>query len=128
MKKTRLLGIWMDNASAHAMTYVNDSVITEVVDSEFTSQDRESTLTRSENVMHNKEQQRQGSYYKRLGELIKDYQKVVLFGPTNAKNELANLLKEDHHFDAIEIEVKSADKMSEHQMHTFVKDYFDSEK
>ncbi len=125
MKKTRLLGVWMDHSSAHAMTYVNDSIISEVIESAFTSQDREETLNRNENVMHNKEQQQQGSYYKRIGEVIKNYEKVVVFGPTTAKNELANFLKEDHHFDAIEIEVKPADKMSEHQMHTFVKGYFD---
>ena len=61
-------------------------------------------------------------YYGKMGEIIKNYQKVVVFGPTNAKSELTNLLKEDHHFDEIEIEVKSADKMTEHQMHAFVKD------
>lgn len=125
MKKTRLLGIWMDHSTAHAMTYANGSIITEGIDSEFTSQDREETLNRSENVMHNKEQQQQGSYYKQIGEVIKNYEKVVIFGPTTAKSELANFLKEDHHFDAIEIEVKPADKMNEHQMHTFVKNYFD---
>jgi len=128
MKKTRLLGIWMDNASAHTMTYVNDSIITEVIHSAFTSQEREESLNKSENLMHNKEQQQQGSYYKRLGDIIKNYQKVLIFGPTNAKSELANVLKEDHHFDEIEIEVKSADKMTEHQMHAFVKDYFNPEK
>lgn len=115
----------MDHSTAHAMTYANGSIITEGIDSEFTSQDREETLNRNENVMHNKEQQQQGSYYKRIGEVIKNYEKVVIFGPTTAKSELANFLKEDHHFDAIEIEVKPADKMNEHQMHTFVKNYFD---
>ncbi len=124
MKKTRLLGVWMDHSSAHAMTYVNDSIITETIDSAFTHQEKEATLSKSENMMHNKEQQQQGSYYKRVGEVIKNYEKVVIFGPTTAKNELANFLKEDHHFDEIEIEVKPADKMNEHEMQTFVKDYF----
>ena len=72
MKKTRLLGVWMDHSSAHAMTYVNDSIITEVIDSAFTSQDREEAMNRSENVAHNKEQQQQGSYYTRVGDVIKN--------------------------------------------------------
>ncbi|MEO6037756.1 MAG: hypothetical protein ABIQ93_05025, partial [Saprospiraceae bacterium] len=76
--------------------------------------------------MHNKEQQQQGSYYKRIGEVIKNYEKVLLFGPTEAKSELANLLKDDRHFDDIEIEVKSSDKMTAHQMEAFVKTYFQS--
>ncbi len=127
MKKTTLLGVWMDHSNAYAMTYVNDSIISEDINSTFSSQDREAAMSRSENVAHNKEQQQQGSYYKRIGEVIKNYEKVVIFGPTDAKNELANILKEDHHFDAIEIEVKSADKMNEHEMQTFVKNYFKSE-
>jgi len=77
-------------------------------------------------VMHNKEQQQQGAYYKQIAETIKNYEKVVIFGPTDAKSQLANLLKDDHHFDAIEIEVKPADKMNKQQMQDFVKEYFQS--
>ena len=120
------MGIWLDHATAHAMTYADDSIITETIHSDFTHQEKEEVLGRSEQTMHNKEQQLTGSYYKRIGDVIKNYEKVLLFGPTNAKNELANQLKEDHHFDEIEIELKSADKMNEHQMEAFVRDYFDA--
>lgn len=128
MKKTRLLGIWMDHSSAHAMTLANGSVITEIIDSNFSSDEREATMNRSENIMHNKEQQKHGTFYKRIGEVIKHYEQVVIFGPTNAKSELANMLKEDHHFDAIEIEVKSADKMNAREMEIFVREYFAEKK
>ena len=114
----------MDHSHAHAMTLANGTIITETIASAFTTDEKEATLSKSENIMHNKEQQQTGSYYKRIGDVIKHYEQVVIFGPTNAKNELANLLKEDHHFDNIEIELKPSDKMSDHQMQTFVKDYF----
>ena len=107
------------------MTYANDSTITETIHSDFTHQQKEEVLARSEQMMHNKEQQLTGSYYKRIGEVIKNYEKVLLFGPTDAKNELNNLLKEDRHFDQIEIELKPADKMTPHEMETFVRAYFD---
>jgi hypothetical protein len=55
---------------------------------------------------------------------MKDYDEVILFGPTDAKSELYNLLKNDHHFDKIRIEVKPADKMTENQQQAFVKKYF----
>jgi len=55
---------------------------------------------------------------------MKDYDEVLLFGPTNAKNELVNILKVDHHFDEIKIEVKPADKMTENQQLAFVKEHF----
>jgi hypothetical protein len=49
-----------------------------------------------------------------------------LFGPTNAKTELINKLKEDHHFDEVKIEVKSADKMTENQQQAFVLEHFNT--
>ena len=124
IKPTQYLGIWMDNSSAYLMEYTRDSIETETVESTFTHQEREESLSRSENVMHNKEQQRQRSYYKELAEIIKKYDEVVLFGPTNAKAELFNILKEDHHFDNINIGVEDADKMTENQQHAFVRSYF----
>ena len=74
--------------------------------------------------MHIKEQHLQSSFYKKLSDIIKNYQEIVLFGPTDAKNELLNLLKADHLFENIKIEVKHADKMTKNNMHTFVKEYF----
>jgi hypothetical protein len=59
-----------------------------------------------------------------LGDVILDYEKVVLFGPTDAKNELLNLLLDNHLYDNIKIAVKPTDKMTESQMSVFVKDYF----
>ena len=58
------------------------------------------------------------------GDAIKNYDEVLIFGPTHAKEELVNLLKADRHFENIKIDVKHADKMTENQQHAFVKDYF----
>ncbi len=124
IKPTQYLGIWMDHSTAHLMEYTRDSMETETVESTFTHQDREETLNRSESVMHNKEQQKQRLYYKELGEIIRKYDEVLLFGPTDAKNELFNILKEDHHFDEINVGVENADKMTEDQQHAFVRGYF----
>jgi stalled ribosome rescue protein Dom34 len=124
IKPTQYLGIWMDHSVAHLMEYTKDSMETETVESTFTHQNREETLNKSENLMHNKEQQKQRSFYTELAEEIKKYNEVVLFGPTDAKVELFNILKEDHHFDEINIGVENADKMSENQQHAFVRAYF----
>ncbi len=124
IKPTQFLGIWMDHSTAHLMEYTRDSMQTETVESTFTHQDREETLNRSESAMHNKEQQKQRLYYKELGEIIKKYDEVVLFGPTDAKSELFNILQEDHLFDQINIGVEDADKMTENQQHAFVRGYF----
>ena len=56
--------------------------------------------------------------------MIKNYQEVIIFGPTEAKRELLNLLKADHLFENIKIELKDTDRMAESQMHSFVREYF----
>ena len=78
--------------------------------------------------MHNKEQHQQSEYYKNLGDKIINYEEVILFGPTDAKVELFNILKADHRFENIKIVVKPADKMTENQQHAFVRDHFQGAK
>ena len=74
--------------------------------------------------MHNKEQHQQSEYYKKLGEEIVKYEDVILFGPTDAKAELFNLLREDRHFENIKIEIRQTGKMTEQQQHAFIREYF----
>ncbi|HBS86017.1 MAG: hypothetical protein A2W91_08330 [Bacteroidetes bacterium GWF2_38_335] len=124
MKKTKNLGIWMDHSTAFLMELSNDVVSKYTIDCEFTIEDKTVGLKKSENHMHIKEQHLQSAYYKKIEEAIKKYECVVLFGPTDAKNELFNNMKDDHLFENIKIEVKNSDKMTDHQMVDFVRDYF----
>jgi hypothetical protein len=124
METTKYLGIWMDNSTAHVIEFGQKIVEIQVIHSKFTHEEREESMTKGENRMHNKEQQLQAEYYKELGEVIKNYKEVILFGPTNAKVELLHILQENHHFDNIKIDVQAADKMTDNQQQAFVKDYF----
>ena len=123
-KAVKKLGIWMDHSSAHLMEFTNEPLNTKTIESPFTHQVREETLNKSESLMDHKEQHEEAAYYKKLGAVIEHYDDVLLFGPTDAKTELFNILRADHHFEAIKIEVKQTDKMTENQQHAFVKAYF----
>lgn len=124
MKAKKNLGIWMDHSSAHLIEFAADTAETQIIESKFTHEEKDNSLSRSENVMHNKEQHHQAEYYKKLGEVIKNYDEVILFGPTGAKAELSNILEADNHFAKIKIEVKQTDKMTENQQHAYVREYF----
>ena len=113
----------MDHASAHLMKY-DDNMTTDIILSESPHAEKEKTLQKGERMMHNKEQQQESAYYKTLGEFIKNYDDVLLFGPTNARVELLNILRAHNHFSKIKIETMQADKMTENQAHAFVRDYF----
>ncbi len=124
MKTITQLGIWMDHASATIIDLADKSTKPSIIESDFTHEEKEESLHKSEQLMHNKEQHEQAAYYKELGAVIKQYDEVLLFGPTTAKTELYNLLKDDHHFADIKIECKQTDKLTQNQQHAFVKEYF----
>ncbi|GAB2583813.1 hypothetical protein [Spirosoma areae] len=127
MKTARKIGIWMDHASAKLMEFTRDPIEETTIESEFTHDDKVHTMNRSENMMHNKEQHEEAEYYKKLGEAIRPYDEVLLFGPTDAKIELFNLLKVDHRFEKINFYLEKTDTMTDNQQHAFVKAYFSLE-
>jgi hypothetical protein len=124
MKKNKHLGIWMDYSNAVLMEITNETIVTSNIVSGFTHQDKVDGLHKSENLMHNKEQHGHSDYFKKIADAIRDFQEVLLFGPTNAKNELLNLIKGDHLFENIQFGVKDTDKMTDFQMQAFVRAYF----
>lgn len=125
MESIRRIGIWMDHITAHLMEYKAE-MKANIIESEFTHADKEESISKSEKLMHNKEQHKQAEFYHKLAKVIINFDEVLLFGPTEAKNELYNLLKDDHQYSEIKFEVKSTDKLTENQEHAFVKDYFKS--
>ncbi len=118
------LGIWMDHSNAHIIEFSTEKMETQILDAKFTNEEKGESLGKSEQLMHNKEQHLQAEFYKELSEVIKNYDEVFLFGPTSAKNELHNILKENHHFDKIKIETATSDKMTENQKYALLKEHF----
>ena len=114
----------MDHSEAHLIAQDGDSLGITIIKSDFSHHDKQETLKRSENTMHHKEQHLQAEFYKKISQEILKYDDVIVFGPTNAKSELSNILEENALFDKIKIDVKQTDKMTENQELAFVRDYF----
>jgi len=123
MNTPKQLGIWMDHSVANLID-LKAKDKSQTILSEFTSDTKEEALDKSESLMHNKRQQLQGAYYKTIADEILRYNHVLLFGPTNAKTELNNFLNKDLHFKEIQVDVASADKMSDNEKDAFVKKHF----
>ena len=124
MNTTKQLGIWMDHSVAHLIKLTNGSIETNTIESQPEIQADQQIVYKDESHSLNKEKGQLTAYFRKLGDLILEYDDVILFGPTEAKNELLNVLKENHLFDKIKIEVETADKMTEIQMTDFVKEHF----
>lgn len=124
MKTTKKLGIWMDHSIAHLMEFTSKHFEIETIESKLSNKIKSQSLVKNEKTMYNKEKGSLQDYYKKLGEAIKNYKRVILFGPTDAKTELFDLISEDERFLKIKIEIKNTDKMTVNQQHDFVRDYF----
>lgn len=122
MSSNKNLGIWMDHSAAHLIN-LKDEIQT--INSTFDFEAKEEALSRSENLMHNKRQQKLDVFYKEIAAEIVKYKHVLLFGPTDAKVELHNFLKKDLHFKDIKICVEPTDKMTVNQKVAFVKEHFE---
>jgi stalled ribosome rescue protein Dom34 len=126
MKSTKKLGIWMDHSIAHLIEFSENSFEIETIETKFTHEEKEKSLAKGESFMHNKEQQSLSDYYNKIAKIILNYDKVLLFGPTNAKTELFNILKEDDRFAKIKMNIKKTDKMNAYQRERFIDEHFSS--
>jgi hypothetical protein len=126
MKSIKKLGVWMDHSTAHLMEFSETPFEIETIESKFTHEEKEKSLTKGESFMHHKKQQLLSEYFKKISKVILNYDKVLLFGPTNAKSELFNLLSEDNRFVKIKMCIKETDKMNAHQRQNFINEHFSS--
>jgi stalled ribosome rescue protein Dom34 len=118
------IGIWMDHSEANLID-PESSKENETIVSKFTFGVKNEAAHKGEKLMHNKEQQMHEAFCKEIATKILKYDHVLLFGPTNAKNELHNYLKKDLHFKDIKIEIESSDNMTNNEKNAFVLHHFE---
>ncbi|MEI6312648.1 MAG: hypothetical protein WCP57_10340 [Bacteroidota bacterium] len=123
MQQTKNLGVWLDHASAKLID-LDDNVNNHSIVSSFDAHTKEDALSRSENIMHNKEHQMHEAFYKKIADVVVKYNHVLLFGPTDAKDELHNYMKKDLHFKDIKMDMQTTDKMTDIEKYDIVKKHF----
>lgn len=124
METSKKIGVWMDHTLAHMIVLNNNSTVSNTIEALYLQGEKQN-FGKDESLKHNTEQDQLSDYFKRLSAVISDYLEVILFGPTNAKTELFNLLKKDNQFSNIKIEIATTDYLTENQMHAFVKEHFE---
>ena len=127
MKPAKQLGIWMDHSTAHIMKLVANEVANVTLESSPAFTEQVQNLRTDESQMHDKAQNKQSDFYRQLSYIINEHDEVLLFGPTDAKTELFNLLKANSRFEKTKITVQPADKMRDNQQQAYVKNFYHSE-
>lgn len=133
------IGVWLDHRQAH---FIDISKRLAIVETAFSDQESHTRYkgehgmgtslgnhrsTNNEHHMHNREENSMNQYYDMIIDLLKQYDSILIFGPSNAKYELHNRLLGDKHFDTKVVVVKPAGHLTEPQMVAEVKAHFSSD-
>jgi hypothetical protein len=124
-QSTKQLGICMDRSHALLMELENNHIISRNIVSGLNETDKVDIQdTHFLGFQWSEKQHLQKVYFTEISDIIKHYQQVVLFGPTDAKDELYKLVEANRQFHNIKIKLANTDRMTEVQMHEFVKEYY----
>jgi hypothetical protein len=116
MENTIKRAIYMDHYTAIIFDFNNDSTsILKTISSEMNHFVKEEILQKGESHWHNKEQDLQLAFYKRIIDEVELCDELFLFGPTTAKTELLHLIQKQAKFDALKITTKDIDNITENQ-------------
>lgn len=124
MDAIKQAGIWMDYSVAYVMEYTRDGVERQRIESKLVPRTKPEDKPAIPSVAQFREKRKLIGFFKKISGVITQFDVVVLFGPTKAKNQLLHLLNNDRQFDEIRIDIKQADKMTEYQLKDFVSAYF----
>jgi hypothetical protein len=136
----KVVGVWLDHSKAHFITFNGAEASINTVESGYKRLNREdgkgSTDTRfradafsnNEDNKQNKKLVEKNKYFKDIEKAMKGFDEVFMFGPTNAKVELLNLLQENKSFKGKISKVENADKLTQNQMIARVREFFKIEK
>lgn len=122
MEKTNQIGIWMDHSVAYLMEFKTKPFEIQTIVCEFTMDEKRRNPFRKEKI--NSNIKRKYKYYNQIGNAIINYDKIILFGPSQAKIDFFDALSEDERFYKLKIEIKETDKMNVNQQHAFINEYF----
>lgn len=117
------MGIWMDYSTAYLTGFTSNSF--EIIKVESTSFDSTKLYPiKTLAILLEKRDQLLQTYYYKIANKIKNYDRIIIFGPTNAKTELFDVLSEDERFLKTKIEITNTDQMNPTEQHQFIKNYF----
>jgi hypothetical protein len=122
--KAKKLGIWMDHEHAYLIEFSVENKEVQAIPHKFTHGSSEKRVTHGEVHLHHKQERHLSEYFKQLADVVREYDDVLLFGPTSAKTELFHSLNENKLYGHVKIRVQDADKMTENQRTAFVRNFF----
>lgn len=126
------IGIWIDRSKAYIIDDENtmfDVIESNVEDFHSAGGSASSTPYGNQDASGEKEmQERQRNqmkhYVKDLSSRVQDSSRVVVFGPAQAKNELAKEIESNHLFKGKLVGIETTDSMSDTKLKEWVRNFY----
>lgn len=125
MNTLKPIGIFMDYYTANIMELSERPHEIQTIKSKFDLKLKKEK-NKSENYLYTLAQQCKADYFKKIASTILQYDRVLLFGPTKAKTELFNILKQDSHFFKIKTYLKETGRLTRNKRNKFIHEHFTS--
>lgn len=118
LHKTKI-GVCMDYSIAYLLEEKNEEKVITIIEAE-------SEETVADSAVDKKKHIKDHAFFKKVFDMIKDFDKVALFGPEAAKRELLNriMARKDLHIEVLN--KKSDERITEMQKIRFINDYFEN--
>jgi hypothetical protein len=135
--ESKKVGVWMDHSKACFVDLNPNPTMAGITYSEAEEQERingessegvrlgNNRFTNNEHHRHNRKTDLMQKYFKNISTRLRDYDDILLFGSSKAKEELFNLLKSDRHFAEKKINLKTSTHLTENQMLAEVRQFFE---
>ena len=134
------IAVWLDHSKAQFIAYSDEGTyLLETVESPYERRPRidgeGSDVTRfgantyfsnNEDRKHNRLRNELNSYFKELEDRLAKYDDILLFGPTNAKDQLYNRLSANKAFSGKNILIESVGNLTENQTMAFARIFFNA--
>ncbi len=132
-------GIWVDVRNAHIMNLIETEEGIEITVKQLGSEIEEATAkggTRSKTPygpqggvtdrhLEERRHHEEKAFFEEIIQAVDpETDELVIFGPSKAKHGLFNIMDADKHFRPRIVAVESADRMTEHQMKAWVREFF----
>jgi stalled ribosome rescue protein Dom34 len=128
------IGIWMDHYIAHCIiaekgivaTIKNQHESHPRYEGEGSNETQVARLRFGNNEYQTNQIERNDlkSYFESVADFVKDYQHILVFGPTTAKKEFFNVVMDDSRFDGKTLHLENSDKLTDNQMVAFVREFY----
>ena len=115
LHKTKI-GVYLDEKIAYLLERKNEEKVITIIEADDEGE-RENVITRRTNRKNH-------AFFKKVFELVRDFDRVFLYGPESAKRELLNRIRAER---GLQIEILNGnreDKVTDHQKYQFITEYF----